>query len=252
MKKIFTSLFVLAIATFGFSQSLHIYNSGVDVTGDTVIVPITAGSTNLNDLEIHNTTTSIINFQCNRTITPIDSCANVYYCTGVQCYSPHTQTTWTPTDGGETIGASAVLPSGPGTYGISAHYDACASFCNDIYVLYRVYNRAASTNDTARVILHYMCATGINEAEQAIVNSNAYPNPANSSVTISYEMKEQYNNGKIVFYDMLGKSVKQVAIADKQGNMKVDVSGLNDGIYFYSIVVDSKAIVTKKLIVSSK
>jgi hypothetical protein len=252
MKKILTSLFAISLVTAGFGQSIHIWDGGIDVTGDTVIVPITAGSANLNDLELHNTTTSIINFQCNRTITTLDPCANVYYCTGVQCYSPHTQTTWTPVDSGETIGASAILPSGPGTYGISAHYDACPSSCNDIYVMYRVFNRAPGSNDTARVTLYYMCTSGIEENEQAIVNSTAFPNPANSSVTISYEMKEQYNQGKIVIFDMLGKKMKEIAITDKQGMSKISVTDLKDGIYFYSIIVDSKAIATKKLIVSSK
>ena len=252
MKKIFTLFFAISITAFGFGQSIHIWNAGIDVTSDTVIIPITAGSVNLNDLELHNTTTSIINFQCNRTITTLDPCANVYYCTGTQCYSPHTQTTWTPSDSGETIGASAILPSGPGTYGISAHYDACPSICNDIYVLYRVYNTDTSTVDTARVTIHYMCASGISENEQAIVSSIVYPNPSNSAVSISYEVKEQYTAGKIAIYDMLGKEVKEVAIADKQGIAKLNVSDLNAGIYFYSIIVDSKAIATKKLIVSSK
>ncbi len=251
MKKILTSIFAFLIASVGFGQSIHIWDSGIDVTGDTVIVPITAGSANLNDLELHNTTAVIVNFQCNRTITPIDSCANVYYCTGVQCYSPHTQPTWTPTGPSESIGASAILPSGPGTYGIAAHYDACPTICNDIYVLYRVYNTGAS-NDTARVTLHYMCTSAINEEEQAIISSSIFPNPSSTTASISYEMKEQYSHGKIVVYDMLGKSVKEMAIADKQGVARLNVSDLNEGVYFYSIVVDNKAITTKKLIVTSK
>jgi hypothetical protein len=251
MKKILTSIFLLTFATFGFGQSIHIWDGGIDVTGDTVIVAITSGSANLNDLELHNTTTSIVNFQCNRTISALDSCANVYYCTGVQCYSPHTQTTWTPTGGGETIGASAILPSGPGTYGIAAHYDACPTMCNDIYVLYRVYNTSVA-GDTARVTLHYMCTSGINENSQEIITSSAYPNPANSTLSINYEVKESFQDGKIVVYDMLGKVVKNIAISDKQGVAKMNVTDLNPGIYFYSIVVDAKSIATKKIIISSK
>jgi hypothetical protein len=46
--------------------------------------------------------------------------------------------------------------------------------------------------------------------------------------------------------------VKEVAIADKQGIAKLNVSDLNAGIYFYSIIVDNKQVTTKKLIVSSK
>jgi hypothetical protein len=252
MKKILTSVFLFTFATVGFGQSLRIFNLGVDVTGTTVTVPITAGSANLNELEIHNTTGVIVTYQVNRTITPIDSCANLYYCTGVQCYSPHTQLTWTPTGPGETIGAFASLPSGPGTYGISAHYDACPSQCNDLTVLYRVYNIAAGSVDTATVSLHYVCTTGINETEQAIISVNAFPNPASSMVAINYEVKEAFGVGKISVYNMLGKQVKQITIADQQGNVKINTSDLTEGIYFYSIVLDNKVMATKKLIVSSK
>ena len=252
MKKIFTTLFAIAIATLGFSQSLRIFDSGIDVTNDTVVVAVTAGSANLNDLEIHNITTSIVNFLVNRTITPIDSCANLYYCTGTQCYSPNPAPTWSPSGPGQNIGAMATLPSGPGTYGIAAHYDACPTICNDLFVKYRVYNTSAGTVDTARVTLHYMCTSGINESEQAIINSSAYPNPASSNLSISYEVTEPFNIGKILIYDMLGKPVKEIAISEKQGVAKVNVADLNSGIYFYTIVLDSKTVVTKKLIVSTK
>lgn len=253
MKKILTSIFAFLIASVGFGQSIHIWDSGIDVTGDTVIVPITAGSANLNDLELHNITTNIIHFQVNRTITPIDTCANLYYCTGLQCYSPHSQTTWGPLPGtAETIGASATLPSGPGTYGIAAHYDACPTICSDLFVLYRVYDTTSTVSDTGRVTLHYMCTSAIHEEEQAIISSSIFPNPSSTTASISYEMKEQYSHGKIVVYDMLGNSVKEIAIADKQGVARLNVSDLNEGVYFYSIVLDNKAITTQKLIVTSK
>ena len=51
---------------------------------------------------------------------------------------------------------------------------------------------------------------------------------------------------------MLGKSIKAIALTDKKGTAKVNVDDLNPGIYFYSFVVDGKAISTKRLVVSYK
>jgi hypothetical protein len=51
---------------------------------------------------------------------------------------------------------------------------------------------------------------------------------------------------------MLGKMVKQLVLDEKQGVAKINVSDLNSGVYFYSFLVDEKAIVTKKLVVSTK
>ena len=51
---------------------------------------------------------------------------------------------------------------------------------------------------------------------------------------------------------MLGKVIKEIALNDKQGTLKVDVSELKAGIYFYAFMLNDKAITTKKLIVSAK
>src|SRR3954466_9741707 len=137
MKRIFT-LLALTITTMAFSQSIRIYNGGTDVTGDTITVPVMAGDMILNDLELHNTVSSKVYYKINRTIGVKDTCSNIYYCTGSQCYSPNSFTNWTPSGPADSIAGLAVLPSGPGTYGIAAHYDACATICSDFWVLYRV------------------------------------------------------------------------------------------------------------------
>jgi hypothetical protein len=254
MKKIFTSVFVLSFTAFGFSQSLQLFDGGVNVTNGTITIPITELSSSVNELEIQNPTSNNINFKVNRTVMnpPIDDDAYLYYCTGTQCYSPSTLVTFTPGGVPATIAANSSLPNGPGTYGISAHYDAGAA-AHDLYVLYRVYNTAVA-GDTSYVTLHYAFATGINSVQQNIASTmtNAYPNPSNSMVAIKYEMGSAGQVGQIAFFDMLGKKVKEVNLEEKQGIAKIDVSGLNSGVYFYSFIIDEKAIVTKKLIVSSK
>ena len=101
----------------------------------------------------------------------------------------------------------------------------------------------------------------VSAAKTAILNlvakiggtiSNAFPNPANFSVSMKYDITEFSHKGQIVFYDMLGKAVKEIALSDKKGTAKINVDDLNAGVYFYSFLVDGKAISTKKLVVSSK
>ncbi len=251
MKKILTSVLVLMFVSNTFGQNLRIFDLGVDVTNDTITVPVMAGSAAVNDLEIHNVTSSAVTFKVGRIISPIDSCANVYFCTGTLCYSPQTATTWYPTGSGQTINAMSNLPSGPGTYGIAAHYDVCPTFCNtDFTVKYVLYN-TFGTPDTSFVTINYVCTSGIDENAQE-VNAIAFPNPASSTLSINYSIKESYNHGKIIVFNMLGKQVKELVISDKQAVAKLNVSDLTAGIYFYSLVIDDKTMVTKKLIVSSK
>lgn len=259
MKKIFTTAVALALTSFGFSQSIRIYEGGVDLTGTAIYDTISPYDTaldmvdqTLHDLELLNTTSNAVNYKVNRTIlnSPMHL-GDLYFCTGTQCYSPNTAVTWTPGGAPATIAANATLPSGPGTYGIAAHYDA-DSLGTSVSVLYRVFNTAVA-GDTAFVTIHYVgIAAGIKEHKIASGNiSTAYPNPASSMVSIKYDMQNA-QKGKITFYDMLGKKVKDIELNEKQGIAKVDVSDFNSGVYFYTFMVNDKAVVTKKLIVSSK
>ena len=256
MKKIFTTVFALSLASFGFSQgSLHIIQDGTDITNTEITVYIDPGTPYVNELELHNPTGNTISYQVNRTILsgPLDPDAMLYFCTGTQCYSPQSATTWTPTTPPSSLGPGASLPSGSGTYGISAHYDVGAA-ATAMSVLYRVYNTAASTTDTSYVTIHYVSSTAAGVEENVASGNvyNAYPNPANSVASIRYDMNEFSQKGLISIYDMLGKKMKDIVLTDKAGVVKLDVSGMTPGIYFYSFIVNDKVLATKKLIVNSK
>ncbi len=258
MKKTFTLICLVAIAKFGFSQSLQFWDNtnAIDVTDDTVLIPVQANQGFVNELALKNTTSDTINYQMNRTILnpPLPAGCDVYFCSGTQCYNAYTSTFWDPSianpnDTGGFIGANASLPSGQGTYGLSAHFDL-SSICSDVYVLYKVYNRWVAS-DSSRVTLHYSCTTGINDHTSSFgFVSDAFPNPSSNLIYIKYELNVIPE--KIIFSDVLGKVVKENIINDKQGTAKINISDLNDGLYFYSFVSENKVIVTKKLIVSNK
>lgn len=256
MKKIFTTVFALSLLSFGFSQgSLHIIQDGADITNSEITVYIDANTPFVNELELNNPTTNTITYQVNRTILsgPLDPDAMLYFCTGTQCYSPQTATTWTPSTPPASLGPGASLPSGSGTYGISAHYDVGAA-PTTMSVLYRVYNTAASTTDTSYVTIHYVSSAtaGVQETAASGNVYNAYPNPASTVASIKYDMNDFSQKGMISIYDMLGKKMKDIVLTDKAGVAKLDVSNMKPGIYFYSFSVNDKVIATKKLIVNSK
>jgi hypothetical protein len=257
MKKIFTTVFAFTLVTFGFAQSLRIFEGGIDVTGTTIYDTLnaTVQTPTVHDLELHNITSSAVSYRVNRTILnpPLDADANLYFCTGTQCYSPQTATTWTPGGPAPSIAANSTLPSGPGTYGIAAHYDP-GVVANTLYVLYRVYN-TATAGDTAFVTIAYIgINVGISEnaklAEGSV--SAAYPNPASSFASIKYDMNQYAQSGKIEIYDMLGNRIKEIELTEKQGVVKVDVSDFKSGIYFYAFLVNDKTVATRKMVVSSK
>ncbi len=56
---------------------------------------------------------------------------------------------------------------------------------------------------------------------------NIYPNPANNSVLIT-----SLQSDSIYVLDINGNVVKSFQNTDKQDSIKIDISGLNNGVYF--------------------
>ena len=252
MKKIFTSaiLFFTAITLSG--QSLHLLIDQKDVTNTIINVPVLPGDMSETQIDILNTTGDSINYQVNRTILnpPMnDSCASLYFCAGITCYPPNASVNWTPKTPPVTIGAHATMPDGNGTYGVFAHYDVCPDVCNDLYVLYRIYNTASNTNDTAFITLKYTCANGIEKhSKNAGYLSDAYPNPANAGFTVNYKLNAT-SKAEILLNDIIGKEMQRTPINDMEGSVFMNTSQLPAGVYFYSLRVSGRNITTRKVVI---
>lgn len=247
MKKIVTTLCLISVVTYSFGQSLRLYNGATDITNDTLTINISANGSYQNDIDIHNTSSSSVTFKILRTILnpPIDATCSVYFCSGASCYAPNSNTVFNEPGTGTSLAGNTNLT---GAQGLIAHFDVGTSCC-DTYIKYQAY----LAHDTATTIIHYSCALGIDDLKKAGGTiSAAYPNPANSLVSIKYNINEYAQKGKIVIYDMLGKAVKEVELTDKQGVSKINIADLNSGIYFYTFMVDNKAIATRKLVINSK
>jgi len=94
-------------------------------------------------------------------------------------------------------------------------------------------------------------SVGIEELEEGANGiSESYPNPAKSVANINYSIAADSKDAQLVVYSMLGSKVREVTLTEERGTVKLDVSSLPSGMYFYSLVVEDKAISTKKMLVT--
>lgn len=79
-----------------------------------------------------------------------------------------------------------------------------------------------------------------------------YPNPFNTSTTVKFDLPENFDVAKVVFYNQIGAVVYVENIAKAGENtFTVDNNKLKgNGCYFYSLYVDGKLIDTKKMILN--
>jgi hypothetical protein len=116
-----------------------------------------------------------------------------------------------------------------------------------MYVFYVTQDR----NDSVAVTVEYN-ASPASVGEDLAGNvkfTDAYPNPAVSMVNVGYSIPASVNKAEIVITNMLGSKVKEVGLDSFEGNARIEVSDLLNGIYFYSLVADGQLILTKKFVV---
>ena len=77
------------------------------------------------------------------------------------------------------------------------------------------------------------------------------PNPFSESTVITLNIPEKTQKANIFIYDMSGKQVQNFAVNERgETNITVYASDLTAGMYIYTLVVDGKVSVTRKMIVT--
>ena len=245
MKKIATTLCFLSSILFGYGQNIVLLDDDNSVVSNTTIdISIDSSSNITKEIFVSNVGPIPDTIKVVRTIYSVASDDLTQFCWGGLCYLYTTNTS----------SLSKIIASGDtidfAEDGFHALFKSGSS-CVTRLVHYKFYN-IHNFSDSTGITLRYLCSTGLNELSKVEgVISAAYPNPAHSVASIKYNLNDS-KNGKIVFYNMLGKSVKEIILTDKQGAAKINVVDMDAGIYFYSFSVDDKIICTKKMVISKE
>jgi hypothetical protein len=169
---------------------------------------------------------------------------DVYFCYNQTCFTPYTYTAVA------TIAAGAALPNGSGTsYGLRAEFDHNNVVGTSI-VRYTIYD-SLNVTDSMNITITYNVSNvnGI-KSNNSVTVSQASPNPASSLVNFSYEFANPAADAQVKIYNSLGTLVKTVVLNPADKKAQADVSSLEEGYYFYSIVSDGKVMSTRKLIIA--
>lgn len=100
-----------------------------------------------------------------------------------------------------------------------------------------------------------MLATGNNEPDKLwdsddLYVSNIYPNPAVHSITLDYRILDNNTNATIIFRNVLGSEMGIYNLSQRETSLTIQLSDFSSGVYFYTLSVEGKDLVTKKFMVS--
>ena len=106
-------------------------------------------------------------------------------------------------------------------------------------------------NDSSFIVINFIIGTlGLQDGPITLSNlPNAYPNPATSSVYFDYSLPTYAGNAQIRINNLLGTTVREISLEKNEGKAQLDVSSLKNGIYFYSLMINNSATITRKFVV---
>jgi hypothetical protein len=229
--------FISFIAT---SQSLSLKTSdGAKINnGDTITLTNANATADFTlNLAITNSSSSPIEIKAKKTELSIITGSINYFCSWTSCYQPGTYVTpdSLPLAAGASFSPFIVDYESEGNAGKST-------------VMYTFYDRT-DNNDSIAVIVNYIAGfVGIESNEKNVTLSKAYPNPTKNAFYLDYNFSNT-QNARVEVINVIGSVVKVQEIQGLNGKTMIDVSNLNNGVYFYSVIVDGKKYVSKKLII---
>ena len=202
-------------------------NPAIDILSGYIWVKNTTG-TDMTHAFVHRT----VNHQ-------VDSTTNSF-CFGINCYGPMTdESTYAATLAAGAMDKSFLADYQPGGHGglTSVTYE----FFDNL-----TFGKQVSAKAT---ILFLISGVGIDEARA--VFKGLYPNPASQTAYLDCNIPVSMKSAQLIIRNILGVEVEHINIENRSGKTAVDVSQYASGIYFYSVVVDGKVVLSKKLIVKN-
>lgn len=117
-------------------------------------------------------------------------------------------------------------------------------------VMFTVYN-TENVNDSLSFVMHYQIGyLGLDDKEPIKAKlSNAFPNPASGQVNFEYSLPASAGKAQVKITNLLGTTVYSEPLDKMDGKITIDISNFNDGIYFYSLMLNNTATATRKFIV---
>jgi hypothetical protein len=242
MKKgiLFLGLSTLLFVT-AYAQSLSLsWTGGALTNGQTITVVGDTSGTVYSYVDCTNNGVDSISVKVKKIEISLVAGSENTFC-WVNCYLPTTYIS----DYEIKIGPGAVCNEFSGEYKAKGNIGISS-------VMYVFYNRS-NPNDSVSVIINYDCSLGsaIPEVSQSSVEfSNAYPNPAGNVTSFSFSLPDvAVKEHRLIIRDMVGNIVYDEKLIDKTGTIKVNTAVLRDGVYFYSLMLEGQAYLTRKLII---
>jgi plastocyanin len=114
---------------------------------------------------------------------------------------------------------------------------------------YHCENHGAPLSNMYGVLTVVAAPAATLDARTAGIEAHVYPNPSRGQITVQLNQKHGFDY-KLRLSNIIGQEIRTIALKPEltAAGLPLDLSDLHAGVYFYSLVVDGKVLVTKRLV----
>lgn len=231
--KFFTWL-LLAFPLFSEAQQVHVLSEGMDFVGD-------IGSSHRKTVILQNESEQTKTYFLKNIAGNVGSSQRMKICVGEQCYDAKRDL------------AKIKLTLKPGEILTDMYLDFDMGIAESRGSFELVFVNQDNLREAFVVEAEYNVRNPDKRADdfdyESISLSDVYPNPSHRIAQFDYQVKDQQAKAKISINSFIGNPVAEYELDPERNSLVINVSDFNPGVYFYTLFVDNKNIVTKKLVV---
>ncbi len=229
----FTCLWLL-LPIVGFAQQIRVLSENLEFRGD-------LGSTQRKTIILQNDSDESKTFFLKNLRGNIGSSQLIKVCIGDRCYDPKKEL------------AKIKLTLEPGEIVTDIYLDFQMGIAEARGSFDLFFANEANIREVFVVEAVYAVENGKNKVDEFDYNemilSDVYPNPSNRIAQFDYEYKNPKVKARIAINSFIGNPVAEYELDPNRKSLVINVSDFNPGVYFYTLFLDNKNIVTKKLVV---
>lgn len=241
MKKFFTLFIVFAsISTFGQGIVLKYENQVVNSNDTITVIATELNADNTIFIDIENTTSQELGIMVQRQVISLINNATSSFCIGGLCLTGDIST-----DPEIFAAGGSLTHASDGDRAFHIFYNPNGSYGVSL-IKFTFFDQTTPTIASS-VYLRIDNTVSVSETKPNNALS-AYPNPAIDKVTFEHSLNSNGNDAKLVIRNITGVTVYSSVIGNST-KTSISLEKFTSGIYFYSIELNNKSIITKKLIV---
>ncbi|MBA4299044.1 MAG: hypothetical protein C0433_02895 [Cyclobacterium sp.] len=232
MKSLFrflTCLLVLVPVLAG-AQQVRVLSEVLDFSGD-------IGSSQRKTVIIQNESNQIKNYLLKNVRGSVGSSQRVKVCLSDQCFDPKKDLTK----------ISLKLQPGEIFTDLYLEFEMGITETRGSFDLFFVNSENIRENFVVEARYEVANGSTTDFTHKDIKLSEIFPNPSNRIAQLNYELVNPKAKAKITINSFIGNPIAEFELDPERNSLVINVTDYQPGVYFYTLFVDNKNVVTKKL-----